>query len=137
MTTDNPDQPAVRDEKWNARVARHFSRIVATRQPLDQRFTEELLQEARMHAATEMLDEIHLMLRNINPRVLPEIRQQNLALQRRSNELLDEKAKLISVIHRCERQFQFYVEQHRAKDPPDEAKARRNAVFVELCRSVL
>lgn len=141
MTTDNPDQPTVRDETWDERVSRRFSAIAEMAQ-LNPRFSEEtnrlmMLQEAQFQADKEMLDEIHLMLRDMSPRMLPSLRQTNLALQRRINELVDERAKLVSVIQACEAQFRFYAEQHLAKEPPDEAKARTNAEFVELCRSAL
>jgi hypothetical protein len=37
----------------------------------------------------------------------------------------------------CRSQFGFYTEQHMAKSPPDEAKAKTNSDFVDMCTTAL
>lgn len=44
----------------------------------------------------------------------------------------DDNRDLERVLRECRRQFAFYVQSHRAKSPPDEAKAATNRKFVDM-----
>lgn len=44
---------------------------------------------------------------------------------------------LYELVEACAEQFQFYVEQHLAKSPPDTAKAATNQEFAQRCRAAL
>ncbi|SES09040.1 hypothetical protein [Sphingobium sp. YR768] len=49
----------------------------------------------------------------------------------------DNDQDLRSALEKCRNQFEFYVQQHLAKAPPDMEKAATNQEFVELCTAVL
>lgn len=44
---------------------------------------------------------------------------------------------LVEVLRKCRDQFNFYVNAHMAKRPPDMDKAATNQEFVELCDAAL
>ena len=51
--------------------------------------------------------------------------------------LRDEINRLRRVVQDCENQFRWYAEQHRAKVPPDIAKANVNEAMADACRAAL
>lgn len=59
------------------------------------------------------------------------------AVKQVATEALAQRAALEEVVRRCKAQFEFYVEQHMAKSPPDTAKAEANEHFAALCRNAL
>lgn len=44
---------------------------------------------------------------------------------------------LLKIIERCAIQFRYYEEQHNAKGPSGEVKARVNAEMAEMCEEAL
>lgn len=44
---------------------------------------------------------------------------------------------LVEALRKCRDQFEFYVNAHMAKQPPDMGKAATNQEFVELCDAAL
>lgn len=44
---------------------------------------------------------------------------------------------LVEALRKCRDQFEFYVQAHLAKQPPDMDKAATNQEFVELCDAAL
>ena len=49
-------------------------------------------------------------------------------------QLVNENARMRAALLKAAGQFNFYVEQHLAKVPPDEAKASTNIEWAEHCR---
>jgi hypothetical protein len=49
-------------------------------------------------------------------------------------QLINENARMRAALLKAAGQFNFYVEQHLAKVPPDEAKASTNIEWAEHCR---
>lgn len=52
-------------------------------------------------------------------------------------DLQGEVGRFKEALRRCKAQFEFYVEQHMAKSPPDGAKAEANEHFAAICRMAL
>jgi hypothetical protein len=49
-------------------------------------------------------------------------------------QLINENARMRAALLKAAGQFNFYVEQHLAKVPPDEVKASTNIEWAEHCR---